>query len=187
MSILKHKIHFSNGASNPDIIPETHTKKRVPTKKLKSRPKKKSNTRNGSKKKKRPSPETLSVKNISKNFGRAICCFINSSLADDYIFYLHGKWPLNTSLFKNYINDKRDELNSLDSYKDLLVIKGNEGEESKNFKYMFKALAIIFIKYFSVNWIFSGRSCYKQELLKARFQILKRIKNPENYVSMIDK
>lgn len=65
----------------------------------------------------------LSNKNVAKNYGRAICCFVSSELSDPYIKGLEARWPLNKEEFKSFIDDKKDLLNSMDSFKELLLVK----------------------------------------------------------------
>jgi hypothetical protein len=55
----------------------------------------------------------------------------------------------------------------------------SDTEKEMEFKNILKKLGEIFIKNFSVNWIFSGKMTYKEAHLKFRFKMLRRIRNPE--------
>ena len=123
--------------------------------------------------------EALCIKNLAKNYGRAICNFILSSLCDPYLLPEVEKKQVNLKNFKNYIKDKKNTLDGVEDFRELLLIKGNETPAVQNYKALFQLLGIIFVKYFSVNWIFSGKLSYKQVYLNYRFKILRRIKNPE--------
>jgi len=69
----------------------------------------------------------------------------------------------------------------------MVTIDTNDEEEIRNIKCLFKEMAEIFIKYFSVNWIFSGRLQYKKEHLKYRFNLLRRLRNPELFTASRNK
>jgi len=60
-----------------------------------------------------------------------------------------------------------------------LLPEKNENPMITKFKRLFQVISEIFIKYFSVNWIFDSKVQYKQAHLKFRFKILRRIQNPE--------
>jgi hypothetical protein len=49
------------------------------------------------------------------------------------------------------------------------------------FKRIYKRIGEIFIKFYSVNWIFNGRLNYKDAHLKFRNRMLRRLKNPDSF------
>lgn len=81
--------------------------------------------------------------------------------------------------FINYIKERKEELDCIDRLKSMLLVSENDGKEEASLKRIFKKIGEIFIKYFSVNWIFGGRLRYKLSHLKFRHKMLRRLKNPE--------
>jgi len=59
-----------------------------------------------------------------------------------------------------------------------------DSDDIKKAKIIFKELSEIFLKYFAVNWIFSGKSSNKISLLKSRFEMLRRVQNPMQFVNV---
>lgn len=119
------------------------------------------------------------LKNVAKNYGRAICNFIASDVSDTYLFSESLKLDVNIERFRSYINEKKNKLDGIDQFRDMLLPKEEDPKELKNFKLLFQKLGAIFIKYFSVNWICSGRLNYKIEYIKVRYKVLRRVQNPE--------
>jgi hypothetical protein len=134
----------------------------------------------------KPSYDVKSTKNIVKNYGRAISSFILSSLArpylEDILSQSHSEIPVGD--FIKYISERRDNLDCMERLKRILIISDDDSKEEASYKVIFKQIAEIFIKYFSVNWIFSGRLTYKQAHLDFRFKMLRRLKNPELFTYM---
>jgi hypothetical protein len=120
----------------------------------------------------------LCVKNAAKNFGRAICNFIVSKLGDPYLTPLVKAKNIEVKKYKSFIANKKNTLDGIDQFRELLLPSEEDSQEIKDFKFLFQQQGEIFIKYFSVNWIFDGRLSYKQEYLKFRHKMLRRIKNP---------
>jgi len=133
----------------------------------------------GSPRSPRSPSEDLSHKNVAKNFGRAICNFILSDLADPYIVSIEECSVSEIKAFKKYIQDKKDGLSGVVELRALLLIQNKDSEKIAKFKRIFQKVAEIFIKYFSVNWIFSGKLTYKMEYVKYRNKLLRKIRNPE--------
>jgi hypothetical protein len=119
------------------------------------------------------------LKNVAKNYGRAICNFILSDIADPYFpLQVEGK-SVDIRKFRELIKERKNKLDGIEDFRDLLLIKEEDSEEMALYKTLFKILGEIFVKYFSVNWICSGRLNYKMEYLKVRNKVLRRIRNPE--------
>jgi hypothetical protein len=129
--------------------------------------------------------KTRSTKNLVKNYARAIIIFGKSKCAEPYINRLIEEKKFNFSVndFVTFINPFKGEVTSIAKFRDLLTIGKKSSQREKEFKGILKELAVIFIKYFSVNWIYSGRVTYKKAHLNCRFWILKKIRNPELLVS----
>lgn len=127
-----------------------------------------------------------SSKNIVKNFGKAMCSFASSELSLPYLNRINVNWDVNLENFQEYIQKKRDLIDSIDSLRSLLLIMKNDDEVIVGYKKIFQEISIIFIKYFSVNWIFQGKMSHKQAHLKARFKMLRRIKSPQHFTYFKD-
>jgi hypothetical protein len=129
----------------------------------------------------KPSYDVKSTKNIVKNYGRAITSFALSSLGFPYLEeILRRDFPgIDLAKFTSYISERRDTLDCMERLKKFLLVSENDSEEEVSFKEIYKKLGEIFIKYFSVNWIFNGKLTYTQAHLDFRFKMLRRLKNPE--------
>jgi len=127
-----------------------------------------------------------SSKNIVKNFGKAMCSFASSELAMPYLNRININWDVNLEDFQEHIQKKRDLIDSIDSLRSLLLIMKNDDNVMVGFKKIFQEISIIFIKYFSVNWIFQGKMSHKQAHLRARFKMLRRIKSPQHFTYFKD-
>ncbi len=123
-------------------------------------------------------------KNIVKNYGKALCAFASSKLARPYIETViakKGYEGVNKQKFMEQMKEKKETTNSMESLRRLLMESSEDNEEDLMFKTIFKEVSIIFMKYFSVNWIYSGKLVHKNAHLKFRFKMLRRIKNPEYF------
>lgn len=129
-----------------------------------------------------------SSKNIVKNFGKAMCSFASSHLAIPYLERIncHSKDDVDLEEFQSHIHSKRDLIDSIDSLRSLLLITKNDDEILIGFKKIFQEISVIFIKYFSVNWIFQGKMSHKQAHLRSRFKMLRRIKSPQHFTYFKD-
>jgi len=125
------------------------------------------------------SPDRRSTKNIAKNFGKAICNFAVSPLAEPYLLPLLNKEGIDIAFFKGYLSGIKSDIDGLFKFRSLLIIVEEESAEVQATKRVFRDLGEVFIKYFSVNWIFHGRVIHKKAHLKYRFKMLRRIRNPE--------
>ena len=127
------------------------------------------------------SKSNLSTKNVAKNYGRAICNFILSDLSQPYLTFLPEIQQFDLGQFQRYIHEKRSTLTGMKDIKALVQPDIDDDMILISYKKVFQKLAIIFLKYFSVNWIFSGKLVYKLEYLKYRSKLLRKIKNPNNF------
>lgn len=126
-------------------------------------------------------PKVTSSKTIVKNFGKAMCSFASSELALPYIREICNKGEGFMKAFQLYIKKKKKTVDSIEHLRVLLLVNERDNEDSALYKRIFQHLSIIFIKYFSVNWIFQGKMTYKDIHLKARFKMLRRVQNPEYF------
>lgn len=127
-----------------------------------------------------------SSKNIVKNYGKAMCSFASSPIALPYLERLNTDGRVNLREFQDHIHKKRDLIDSIDSLRRLLLIMQNDDSTLIGFKKIFQEISIIFIKYFSVNWIFQGKMSHKQAHLRSRFKMLRRIQNPQYFTYFKD-
>jgi len=79
------------------------------------------------------------------------------------------------------MKEKKETTNSMESLRKLLIEEEGDTQLDVVTKAVFKEVSIIFMKYFAVNWIFSGKLVHKTAHLKFRFKMLRRIKNPEYF------
>jgi hypothetical protein len=77
------------------------------------------------------------------------------------------------------VYEKKTGLTNISNFRNLLKEYPEDGEHENALKRVFKSIAEIFVKYFSTNWIFSGKVTYRDEHLKFRYKMLRRIKNPD--------
>jgi len=80
--------------------------------------------------------------------------------------------------FREYIKERRDSIKGINEFRSFLIITSKDNPKLVSFKQAFQSLAESFIKYFSVNWVFTSKLEYKMEYLKCRHLILKRVRDP---------
>ena len=128
--------------------------------------------------------EKLANKNIVKNFGRAIANFASSDLAFPYLEPLLKEKNVNWKDFVHYALSMRDFIQNIETFRDSMLRNEYEGKQKEDYKEFFRKAAEIFVKYFSVNWIFSGKMVYKMEYLKMRGTLLRKIRNPDSFTHL---
>ncbi len=129
----------------------------------------------------------LKTKNIVKNYGNAIAAFAVSPLAHPYLENELRTLRLTHSSFVGFVNRHKNKLRNINNLRNILIPDTEDSNEEISFKHLFKLMAEIFIKYFSVNWIFNGRVKHKEEHLKYRFKMLRRIQNPNLFTYLNEK
>lgn len=123
-------------------------------------------------------------KNIIKNYGKAMCSFASSKMATPYIENIIAKLgykKINIPKFMEHMNRKKETTNSMESIRKLLMEEPGDTEEQRKWKTIFKELSIIFMKFFVVNWIYSGKLLHKNAHLKFRFKMFRRIRDPKHF------
>lgn len=125
----------------------------------------------------------LRTKNIVKNYGKAIASFSTSDIAVPYLEPLCKEEKVEVSAFVDYVVNRKEFLDNIENLKNSLVKENNDSLEV-SFKKIFRKIAEVFLKYFSVNWIFSGRVIYKLEHLYFRGKMLRRIKMAESFSNL---
>ena len=119
---------------------------------------------------------------VVRNYAKALCSFASSAIAIPYIQkLLEQDIEAKTIIedFQNYIAQKKDKTISIVSLRGLLMITGKDSPIEKLYKEIFMETSVVFIKFFSVNWIFSGKVKYRLEHMKYRHKMLRRVRNPE--------
>jgi len=125
--------------------------------------------------------EFQSNKNIVKNYARAM---INFSLSATAIPYLNRILKneikeVNLNDFRMYMQEQKEDITSIKNLRELLLVRWEEDDTVSTFKRVFKEICVVFVKFFSVNWIYSSKINDKVTHVKYRFKILRRIRNPE--------
>jgi len=195
MPYLKNKVNISRKSPKNDLVSEAEDTLTIPlnlsepklqVQKENNRPKKAAKQPNQNASKVKRDQSKPSSKNIVKNFGKAMCSFASSDLALPYLDQINAKKNVNIEHFQDHIHKKRDLIDSIDSLRTLLLITKLDDEVMMGFKKLFQAISVIFIKYFSVNWIFQGKMSHKQAHLRSRFKMLRRIKSPQHFTYFKD-
>ena len=119
--------------------------------------------------------------NVMKNYARAMVNFSLSALADPYLERMKGKYAMNAEKFKVTLLGYKKKVNCIKHLRGILLINKHDTEEMKTFKGIFQELCIVFMKYFSVNWIFHGKMNEKSKYLHYRGKMLRRVQNPEYF------
>jgi len=122
---------------------------------------------------------TKSTKTVVKNYGKAIASFAISQVAVPYLTPFLMREKIKASDFVEYVTKAKETIEGIDTFRALLLIKENDNDQVAAYKRVFQEIADVFINYFSVNWIYSGRMTNKKIHLKLRFKMLRRIRNPE--------
>ena len=124
---------------------------------------------------------STSAKNIIKNYGRALQNFAISNMVLPYLTPLIQRENVTLKDFRKFFYSKKKQVRSIAGLRALLLVQDDDDENSRAYKKIFREISIVFIKFFSVNWIFSGKLLNKIAHLKCRFKMLRRIKDPENF------
>ena len=128
----------------------------------------------------RLTPESYrATKNIAKNFGKAICKFAASPLALLYLTSFVEREGVSITKFVAYVESIRHKIDGLQHFRAILLKGDKDTTEITSFKKIFTEISEVFIKYFSVNWIFHSKVSHKEAHLKFRFKVLRRIQAPE--------
>ena len=122
-----------------------------------------------------------SAKNIVKNFGRAISSFCLSDIALPYLEPLVNHEDVKLPNFHKFVSHGKENIDGIASFRGLLLVMKEDNRELRAYKQILQEMSIVFIKYFSVNWIFSSRLKNRTAHLKSRFKMLRRIKDPEHF------
>jgi len=121
-----------------------------------------------------------SNKNIVKNYARAMVNFAVSAQALPYLDkILQDEDEINLNDFRMYMQERKEDITSIKNLRELLMVNDDDEDQAIAFKRIFRKTCIVFIKFFSVNWIYSSKVSDKITHVRYRFKILRRVKNPE--------
>jgi len=126
------------------------------------------------------------TKNISKNYGRAICSFAASHIAYPYLEKILENEGISSRVFLVYINEIKEKIDGLQHFRSVLMVNEADSEEILAIKKCFVKISEVFIKKFSVNWIYNSKVFHKEAHLKFRFKMLRRIQCPELFTYLKD-
>jgi len=119
--------------------------------------------------------------NIMKNYCQAMISFSLSPLSDFYIAREPESKELSLERFRQILSAQKTKINCIKSLREALLIEEKDCNEVQLFKRLFQVTCKIFIKYFSVNWIYNGKLTDRVRYLEYRGKILRRIKHPEHF------
>lgn len=124
-----------------------------------------------------------SLKNALKDYGRAICAFILSDSSKAYLPKDSEK-DFNLPEFREFIEKSRIQLTGVKGYKKVLLGKRKNSPRTFLYKKLFKKMALIFIKFYALGWIYSGKVKYKIEYVNIRHKLIAMISNPEMFTNL---
>jgi len=171
--IIKSKVYITISIHNQTVVLKPVTRRQS----------------NPSSKKVHPKQESIGANairgtKIVRNYAKALCSFAYSDMALTYLKDIISK-KYNDSLevesFRKYIREKKGKTASILSLRSLLMEDDDDTEKERIYKQIFTEISVVFIKFFAVNWIFSGKVKYRLEHLKYRHKMLRRIRNPEHF------
>ena len=137
---------------------------------------------NSNAKREAESLQTIKGTKVVRNYAKALCTFACSEMAVSYVERIISQGfegRVNIQDFQNFISQKKDKTLSITSLRGLLMIGKEDNDIERIYKQIFSEISVVFIKFFSVNWIFSGKVKYRLEHMKYRHKMLRRIRNPE--------
>jgi len=129
-----------------------------------------------------PKKTFTSSKNIVKNYGRALTNFALSKTAIPYLTPILQREVIELKEFREFISSRKDKINCIVKLRELLLVRREDTTKIAAMRRVFQKICEIFIKFFSVNWIYSSSKLYdKMTHIKCRFKLLRRIRDPENF------
>lgn len=128
-----------------------------------------------------PPRHTPSSKNIMKNYSRALAHFAVSEMAAPHLAKILKKEGIEKEQFCSFIEDYKDSVNCIKNLREMLLIEPQEDAQNTGIKRAFMQICEVFLKFFSVNWIFHSKIRDRLVHLKYRFKILRRIRHPEHF------
>jgi len=118
-------------------------------------------------------------KNIVKNYGRAMSSFACSEMAQPYLGPIAEEENVTVAGFHQWIQANKENIDGIERLRWLLIATPKDSASTVAYKKIFQSLCVIFLKFFTVNWIYGGKLTHKQVHLDYRFKMLRRVRNPE--------
>jgi len=122
---------------------------------------------------------STSNNNIMKNYSRAMLHFTESNTALPYLQKKLEEHGIQLARFQEILNSKREKANCIKGFRELLLVHPHDDSELVSFKGVFQGICEVFLKFFSVNWIFNSKINDKILHLKYRGKMLRRVRNPQ--------
>jgi hypothetical protein len=130
---------------------------------------------------------STSCKNVMKNYSKAFTAFALSPIALPYLTPILQKYQVDSQAFIEFIELRKGAANCIKGLRDLLLlVVDTDSAETALMKQVFQEISVVFLKSFSVNWIFHGKVMDKTAHLSYRHKILRRIQNPSNFAGLED-
>ena len=125
------------------------------------------------------------IKNVDLTYFKAILTFINSHIALPYVKNFIQQENIKFTEFTSFIGQCQESAsNGLQAFRQILLINETTDKRMISLKIIFKALAEIFVREHSINWIQQSRLTYKEEYINYRLKMLKKIQNPVKYLNL---
>jgi len=126
-------------------------------------------------------PSAKRFQEVLKNMAQALVGFSLSELALPYLEMIQRKYreDFHIDCYRDFLRIQSEYVNSLKNFKSLFLSKYAENEIEVVYKRVCRRIAVIFLKYFAVNWLFQSNLKNKQYYLKLRFKLLKLIQRVE--------
>ncbi len=118
---------------------------------------------------------TNPVKNMIINYGKAIFSFAMSDMAKKYIDQHFSNEKIDPTTFKDFLVEIKPRITGYNNFEAVFAVDEKDSEEIALYRRVLRILGVVFVKYFSVNWIFHGKVSHKMVYLKHRFSVLRRI------------
>ena len=128
-----------------------------------------------------PSKPMKPSNNIMKNYSRALVNFALSGPARPYLDRIIERENITHFDFEWFVSSGRKKVNCIKSLRGKLLITAEDSERIAGCKRAFRDICEVFLKTFSVNWIFNSKISDRKTHLMYRFKILRRVRNPENF------
>jgi len=130
---------------------------------------------------KSPQIKEGTCQNIVKNYSRAFISFALSASSVSYLNPILLEQNLDLDQFRTYLNNRKGKINCIKNLRSALLIKSRDSEKEAACKRVFRYISEIFLKYYSVNWLYNSKIANKNAHLNCRFKILRRIRKPEYF------
>ena len=119
--------------------------------------------------------------NIVKNYGKAMAGFAISEAAIPYLQSFLNLHEVKYERFADFVYSHKENIDCIGSLRNVLLINGEDSQETAVYKNIFKGICLVFLKYFAVNWIYNGKMTRKREHLNCRFHLMRRVSNPSQF------